>query len=239
MAGAGTLINIAGILVGGLTGMTFGKIMRPRYQEILMLATGVCVLFIGMGGALENMLTITDGQLSSGGTLMIIICFALGSLLGEWLNIERQIARFGEWLKIKTGSRGDTTFVDGFVTASMTICIGAMAVVGAIQDGIFGDYSVLAAKAVIDLILILVMTASMGRGCMFAAIPVGVFQGCITLLARLIQPLMTEQALANLSLTGSIMIFCIGINLVWNRKIRVVNMLPTIVLAVAWAFLPF
>lgn len=239
MAGAGTLINIAGILVGGLTGMTFGKIMKPRYQEILMLATGVCVLFIGMGSALENMLTITDGQLSSGGTLMIIICFALGSLLGEWLNIERQIARFGEWLKIKTGSRGDATFVDGFVTASMTICIGAMAVVGAIQDGIFGDYSVLAAKAVIDLILILVMTASMGRGCMFAAIPVGVFQGCITLLARLIQPLMTEQALANLSLTGSIMIFCIGINLVWNRKIRVVNMLPTIVLAVAWAFLPF
>lgn len=239
MAGAGTLINIAGILVGGLTGMTFGKIMKPRYQEILMLATGVCVLFIGMGGALENMLTITDGQLSSGGTLMIIICFALGSLLGEWLNIERQIARFGEWLKIKTGSRGDATFVDGFVTASMTICIGAMAVVGAIQDGIFGDYSVLAAKAVIDLILILVMTASMGRGCMFAAIPVGVFQGCITLLARLVQPLMTEQALANLSLTGSIMIFCIGINLVWNRKIRVVNMLPTIVLAVAWAFLPF
>lgn len=239
MAGAGTLINIAGILVGGLTGMTFGKIMKPRYQEILMLATGVCVLFIGMGGALENMLTITDGQLSSGGTLMIIICFALGSLLGEWLNIERQIARFGEWLKIKTGSRGDATFVDGFVTASMTICIGAMAVVGAIQDGIFGDYSVLAAKAVIDLILILVMTASMGRGCMFAAIPVGVFQGCITLLARLIQPLMTEQALANLSLTGSIMIFCIGINLVWNRKIRVVNMLPTIVLAVAWAFFPF
>lgn len=239
MAGAGTLINIAGILVGGLTGMTFGKIMKPRYQEILMLATGVCVLFIGMGGALENMLTITDGQLSSGGTLMIIICFALGSLLGEWLNIERQIARFGEWLKIKTGSRGDATFVDGFVTASMTICIGAMAVVGAIQDGIFGDYSVLAAKAVIDLILILVMTASMGRGCMFAAIPVGVFQGCITLLARLIQPLMTEQALANLSLTGSIMIFCIGINLVWNRNIRVVNMLPTIVLAVAWAFLPF
>lgn len=239
MAGAGTLINIAGILVGGLTGMTFGKIMKPRYQEILMLATGVCVLFIGMGGALENMLTITDGQLSSGGTLMIIICFALGSLLGEWLNIERQIARFGEWLKIKTGSRGDATFVDGFVTASMTICIGAMAVVGAIQDGIFGDYSVLAAKAVIDLILILVMTASMGRGCMFAAIPVGVFQGCITLLAKLIQPLMTEQALANLSLTGSIMIFCIGINLVWNRKIRVVNMLPTIVLAVAWAFLPF
>lgn len=239
MAGVGTLINIAGILVGGLTGMTFGKVMKPRYQEMLMLATGVCVLFIGIGGALENMLTITDGQLSSGGTLMIIICFALGSLLGEWLNIERQIERFGEWLKIKTGSRGDATFVDGFVTASMTICIGAMAVVGAIQDGIFGDYSVLAAKAVIDLILVLVMTASMGRGCIFAAIPVGVFQGCITLLAKLIQPLMTEQALANLSLTGSIMIFCIGVNLVWNKKIRVVNMLPTIVLAVAWAFLPF
>ena len=131
-----------------------------------------------------------------------------------------------------------TAFVDAFVTASLTVCIGAMAVVGSIQDGIYGDISTLTAKAVLDMIIILVMTASMGKGCIFSAIPVGIFQGSVTLLARLIEPLMTEQALANLSLTGSAMIFCVGLNLVWGKKVRVANLLPGLIIAVIWAFLP-
>ena len=97
--------------------------------------------------------------------------------------------------------------MDAFATSSLTVCIGAMAVVGAVQDGIYGNYSILAAKAVLDLIIILVMTASMGKGCIFSAIPVGVFQGLVTLLAVFVEPFLTEPALANLSLTGSIMIF--------------------------------
>ena len=145
--------------------------------------------------------------------------------------------QFGCWLKIKTGSEGDTSFVDGFVTASLTVCIGAMAVVGSIQDGINGDYSILAAKAVLDLIIVMIMTASMGKGCIFSAIPVAIFQGAITLLAGLLEPLMTEQALHNLSLTGSVMIFCVGVNLVWGKKIKVANLLPTLVVAVVWALL--
>lgn len=154
------------------------------------------------------------------------------------INIDLRLEQFGVWLKEKTGSSGDTTFVDGFVTASLTVCIGAMAVVGAVQDGIYGNYSILAAKAVLDLIIILVMTASIGKGCIFSAIPVGLFQGLITVLAVFIEPFLTETALANLSLTGSIMIFCIGINLIWDVKIRVANMLPTLVFAVLWDFLP-
>ena len=113
-----------------------------------------------------------------------------------------------------------------------------MAVVGAIQDGILGDYSILAAKAVLDLIIILVMTASMGKGCIFSAVPVALFQGTITFLAQFIEPIMTEQALSNLSLTGSILIFCVGVNLVWGKMIKVANLLPVIFLAVGWAFLP-
>ncbi|MCI9241841.1 MAG: DUF554 domain-containing protein [Lawsonibacter sp.] len=129
--------------------------------------------------------------------------------------------------------------MDAFATSSLTVCIGAMAVVGAVQDGIYGNYSILAAKAVLDLIIILVMTASMGKGCIFSAIPVGVFQGLVTLLAVFVEPFLTEPALANLSLTGSIMIFCIGVNLIWNMKIRVANMLPTLLFAVLWDFLPW
>lgn len=129
-------------------------------------------------------------------------------------------------------------FVNGFVTASLTVCIGAMAIVGAIQDGILGDCSTLAIKAILDFIIILVMTCSMGKGCAFSAIPVFVWEGAVTLLAHLLEPVMTGAALANLSLIGSILIFCVGLNLIWGKKIRVANMLPSVLLAVAAAFLP-
>ena len=128
--------------------------------------------------------------------------------------------------------------MDAFVTASLTVCIGAMAIVGSIQDGIVGDYSILATKAVLDLIIIMVMTCSMGRGCVFSAIPVAVFQGSITALAGLVKPLMTDAALGNLSLVGNVLIFCVGVNLVWGKKIRVANLLPAVVVAVIAAFLP-
>ena len=113
-----------------------------------------------------------------------------------------------------------------------------MAIVGSIQDGLLGDSSILVTKAVLDLIIIMVMTCSMGKGCVFSAIPVFLLQGSITCLARLIQPIMTDAALANLSLVGNILIFCVGINLVWDKKIRVANLLPAIVIAVTAAFLP-
>lgn len=237
MAGMGTIINVGAIIIGGILGLLFGNLLQKRYQEILMTAVAVCVLFIGIGGALQEMMTIQNGQLSSGGTMMMIGSFAIGSLLGEWLNIEQHLEQFGQWLKIKTKSSGDNRFVDGFVTASLTVCIGAMAVVGAIQDGIAGDYSILAAKAVLDLIIILILTATMGKGCVFSAVPVALFQGSITILAWMIEPLMTAAALSNLSLVGSIMIFCVGANLLWDLKIRVANMLPVLVIAVIWAFL--
>ncbi len=234
----GTLINVAAILAGGLGGLLFGNRLSERYQNTLMMANGICVLFIGIAGALEKMFAVNGGKLESGGTMMMIGSLAVGALIGEWLDIDDRMEQFGVWLKHKTGNDGDNRFVDGFVTASLTVCIGAMAVVGSIQDGLTGDYSVLAAKAVLDLIIILVMTASMGKGCIFSAIPVGLFQGSITLLSGLIQPIMTEQALDNLSLVGSILIFCVGVNLVWGKMVRVANLLPAIVVAVAWAFLP-
>ena len=238
MVGLGTIINVIGIVCGGLLGLAFGKRLPERFQTILIQASSVCVLFLGIGGCMEQMLQLSEDKLVSGGSIMMIFCFVLGSIVGELINIDLRLEQFGIWLKEKTGSSGDTTFVDGFVTASLTVCIGAMAVVGAVQDGIYGNYSILAAKAVLDLIIILVMTASIGKGCIFSAIPVGLFQGLITVLAVFIEPFLTETALANLSLTGSIMIFCIGVNLIWNVKIRVANMLPTLVFAVLWDFLP-
>lgn len=239
MVGLGTIINSAAIIVGGVFGHLFGKILNERIQDSLQKASGICVLFIGIAGAMEGMLKLSGSSLSAGRSMLIVTSLALGALVGEILNIEHGFERFGEWLKVKTGNAKDKSFVEGFVTASLTVCIGAMAVVGSIKDGISGDYSILVTKAILDLIIITVMTCSLGKGCAFSAIPVAVFQGLITALARLIKPLMTDGALANLSLIGPILIFCVGVNLVWDKRIKVANLLPSLVFAVAIAFLPF
>lgn len=238
MPGLGTIINTAAILLGGFFGALFGRFLSDNAQDTLTKVCGVSTLFIALSGALEKMLTVENGVIVSGGSMLIIGCLAIGAFVGELLNIEDGFERFGQWLKIRTGNAKDRGFVDAFVTASLTVCIGAMAIVGSIQDGIAGDYSILATKAVLDLIIIMVMTCSMGRGCVFSAIPVAVLQGSITALAGLVKPLMTDAALANLSLVGNVLIFCVGINLVWGKKIRVANLLPAIVLAVIAAFLP-
>ena len=236
MIGLGTMINVAAIIIGGLIGLMCKKISSARYQDTLMQANGVCVLFVGIGGAIQEMMKVSGDSLVSSGTMMIVASFAAGSLIGEWINMEEKMERFGSWLKNKTGNRRENMFVDAFVTASLTVCVGAMAGVGAIHDGITGDYSTLLLKAVLDMLIIFVMTAAMGKGCIFAAIPVGIFQGAITLFARAVQPVMTEQALSNLSLTGSMLIFCVGVNMVWGKKFKVANMLPSIVIAVVCAF---
>ena len=238
MAGLGTVINVAGVLAGGLLGLLMGKGLSRRFQEILIQASGLAVMFLGISGTMEEMLKIVEGGLTSQGSMMMIVCFVAGALLGECLNLEKHMEDFGVWLRERTKSNKDTRFIEGFLTTSFTICIGAMAVVGAIRDGIYGDYSILAAKTVLDTIMVFVMTASLGKGCIFSAIPVAVFQGSITLLSTFIEPLLTEAAMANLSLTGSMLIFCVGVNLIWGNKIKVANLLPTLLVAVAWAFLP-
>ena len=239
VTGFGTIINSAGIVAGGIAGLFSGKLFTLQQQESLNKANGISVLFIGIAGAMEGMLQIQDSALSSGKSMLVVLCLALGTMIGEWLGIENAFERFGEWLKRKTGNSNDAGFVDAFVTASLTVSIGAMAVVGAIQDGLLGDYSTLAVKTVLDAIIIAVMTSSMGKGAIFSAIPVFAFEGCMTLLAKLISPLMTATAIAYLSLIGSTLIFCVGVNLVWGKKLRVANMLPAMLLAILAAYLPW
>ncbi|MBQ6514813.1 MAG: DUF554 domain-containing protein [Clostridia bacterium] len=232
----GAIINTAAIVAGGLCGHLFGKLLKDRHQETLTMACGVGTLFLSIAGAMNYMLH--NDLLPDGGSMLIIACLALGGLIGEILNIESWFERFGEWLKKKTGNAKDRQFVNGFVTASLTVCIGAMAIMGSIQDGISGDWSTLGAKSILDLVIVMVMTCSMGKGCAFSAIPVLLWEGGLTLLATVIKPILTEAALGYLSLVGSVLIFCVGVNLVWGKKIRVANLLPAVILAVIAAFLP-
>lgn len=239
MFGLGTIINTASIVAGGLIGHFTGKLFSKEQQDSLNMACGISVLFIAIAGAMEGMLKIESASLSSGKSMLVVLCLAIGTIIGEFIGIEKGFEQFGEWLKRKTGNSGDLQFVTAFVTASLTVCIGAMAIVGAIQDGILGDYSTLAVKSVLDFIIIAVMTSSMGKGCAFSAIPVLLFEGTITLLARLVAPIMTDLAISYLSLIGSILIFCVGVNLVWGKKVRVANMLPAVIFAVLAAYLPW
>ena len=237
MIGFGTILNTAAIIAGGLGGHFFGKRLSERYQYSLTMTCGISVLFIGIAGAMEGMLSVENGRISSGRAMFVTICLALGTLVGEIINIEDAFERFGEWLKVKTGNSGDGNFVDGFVTASLTVCIGAMAIVGSIEDGIYGDWSILGIKSLLDMIIIMVMTCSLGKGCVFSAIPIFVLEGGMTLLAVQLKGIMTDAAMANLSVIGSILIFCVGLNLVWGKKVRVANMLPALIFAMAAALL--
>ena len=238
MTGLGTIINGASIVAGGLVGHFAGKLIHEEQQDSLTKACGVSVLFIAVAGAMQGMLKIDAGELASGKSMLVVLCLALGTLLGEAARIEDCFEQFGEWLKAKTGNSGDAEFVSAFVTASLTVCIGAMAIVGSIQDGILGDYSTLAVKSVLDFIIIIVMTSSMGKGAAFSAIPVVLFEGGVTLLAKVIAPVMTPLAISYLSLVGSVLIFCVGVNLVWGKRLKVANMLPAVLFAVLAAYLP-
>ncbi len=234
MAGLGTLINALAIIAGGIIGMVFGKKIPERMQETLLKVNGTAVLFIGIGGAMSKMLTIKDGVVNTQGSMMMIGSLAIGTVAGELLDLDGWMHRFGVCLQKKTGNGSDSHFIEGFVSASLTVCIGAMAIVGAIADGIDGNHSVLFAKAVLDLIIVMVMSASLGKGCLFSFVPVVILQGSVTLLAKLIAPLITTAALDHISYVGSVLIFCVGVNLVFDSKIRVANILPAILVAALW-----
>ncbi len=235
----GTIINSIAIIIAGLLGNITGKLFKQEQQDALCKVCGVSTLFIAISGAMEEMMKIENNSLTGTGSMLVVISLAIGTIVGELVGIEAAFERFGEWLKIKSGNGKDAEFVNAFVTASLTVCIGAMAIVGAIQDGISGDYSTLAIKAVLDFIIVAIMTASMGKGCAFSVIPVFILEGSITLLAKLVSPIMTDAAISNLSLVGSVLIFCVGVNLVWGKKLRVANMLPALIVAVIAAYIPF
>lgn len=230
MIGIGTIVNVAAIIAGGCLGTLFRGGLKEHYQTALTRALGLATMFIGIVGALPGMLEVADGQLVGKDTLGMILALALGTLIGEFLDFDGRLERLGRWLKERAARSDDPRFVEGFVTASLVVCIGAMAIVGSIQDGLAGDPSTLYTKSILDFMIVMVFASSYGRGAVFSALPVGVLQGSVTLLAGLVAPLFTPPIIANLSFMGSILIFCVGVNLVFENRFRVANMLPALLI---------
>lgn len=228
MIGLGTLVNTGAVIVGGMAGTMLRSGIPEKYKKIVMQGIGLSVLFIGISGTIKEMLTIIDGsKLDRQFIMLMIFSLVIGGIIGEFLKIEERLEKIGEWFQSKLPAKGGS-FSTGFVTASLVYCVGAMAIVGALEDGLSGSPSTLFAKSILDGISAVIFAATMGVGVAFSAIPVFIYQGGITLLAGFIKPWLTEAVISQMSLVGGILIFAIGINLLEIKKINVGNLLPAV-----------
>lgn len=211
--------------------------LKQQMRDILMQACEVATIFIGAEGTLEKMLIIEEGALETQGTMLLIFSLVLGVLIGTWLDLEQKMDRLGEKIKAAVKAQNDNLFVEGFVNISLITCVGAMAIVGSIQDGISGDYSMLAAKAVLDMVIVMIFTSTYGVGVVFSAVPIFCYQGLITLVAALCGSFISDGMIYDLSFIGSALIFCVGVNVAFGKKFNVGNILPALLVAVFYDLL--
>lgn len=228
--GIGTVVNMLAVVVGGMFGLAVKGGMKEHFQTALIHILGVATVFVGGSGALSGLFHVgEEGKLQTSGEVVMIIALVAGVLIGEFLDIEEKLERFGHFLKSKAGRAEDNRFVEGFVNASLVVCVGAMAVVGSLRDALSADPSTLYTKSILDGLIIIVFASTYGIGAIFSALAIGLLQGSVTLCAALVAPLFSAAVIENLSLIGSVLIFCVGANLAFDAKFRVANMLPALV----------
>ncbi|WP_291636848.1 DUF554 domain-containing protein [Clostridium sp.] len=213
----GTIVNSLSILVGGIIGSLLKNKISNTYNETIMKALGLCVIIIGLKGALQV-----------NNILILIISLTLGSLIGEMIKIEKGIENVGAWLESKVSSRNGVA--NGFVTASLVFCVGAMSIMGSLESGLSKNYSILYAKSLLDGIFAIIFSSSMGIGVCFSAISVFVYQGIITLTASLMKQFLIASVVNDMSAVGGLLIVAIGANMLDIKRIKVGNMLPAIFL---------
>lgn len=224
---------MAAILIGSAAGLLLKGGLPKRFQDTITGGVGLCTIFIGATGALSGLLSVKGAGFETRDTMLMIGCMVVGAAIGEWMNIEDKLERTGEWCKSKIPvGHASSTFVDAFVTSSLMYCVGAMAIVGALEDGLSHNYTTLFAKSIMDGVLSVVFAAAMGIGVAFSMIPVGIYQGGITLLAGVVKPYLTELMIGRMSCIGSILIFALGLNLTTGSRIKIGNMLPAVFLPV-------
>lgn len=236
MRGFGTIINIVTILIGATIGMLLKGGLPERFEKTVKSAAGLSTIVIGITSTLSEMFSVSsDGTISTNNLMLMVISLVIGAISGEAIDIEDKLEKLGNFCKSKASflAKDNPKFVDGFVSTSLLFCVGAMAIVGSIQDGLVGDYTILAAKAVLDGVMSVVLAASLGSGVFLSVIAVGVYQGGITVLASLLEPVMTDVLIGQMSLVGSVLVLGIGFNLLFDKKVvKVGNLLPAVLIPV-------
>ncbi len=215
----GTYVNVIAVLLGGTLGLLLKKGLPERMADILMHGLGLCTLYLGISGSLQ-------GENS----MILIISVVLGALIGEGLDLESRVNHLGEWLESKVAKKDSDkmSIAEGFVTASLLFCVGAMTIVGALQSGLTHNYEMLFNKSILDCVAAVIFASTLGIGVLFSAGFVLVYQGGITLLAQWIEPFLTETIINEMTCAGSVIIIGLGLNMLGLTKLRVMNYVPAI-----------
>ena len=220
----GTLINVLTVLIGGGLGAFLGNRLPERIRETVMHGLGLVTLVLGLHLTMETR-----------NVLIVMVSVLLGAILGEWWRIDTGLERAGEWLRHRVANRFSThsfgRFTEGFVTASLVFCVGPMTILGSVEDGLMGDYSLLAIKSLLDGFAALAFASTLGVGVLFSVITILLYQGGLSLLAGLAQNVLSEAMIHEMSATGGVMILAIGLLLLDLKRIRVANLLPALVIA--------
>jgi len=221
----GTIVNSLAILVGGSLGLVFRRGIAERFKSTVMQALGLSVMIIGLSGALQ-----------SENILLVIFSMVIGSLIGEALAIERKLNQLGKWLEAKL-DRGDGQVARGFMMTSLIYCVGAMAIVGAMESGLTGNHETLFAKSMLDGVSAVIFASTMGVGVIFSALSVFVYQGVITLAAGSLAALLVDAIIVEMAAVGGLLIIGIALNILEIKQVPVGNMLPAIFVPMAYPLL--
>lgn len=231
----GTIVNAIAVVAGSLVGLLAKKGIPTHLEDALHKAMGLAVIVIGMNGVITNMISVNDsGSLSSSGELLLVFSLVIGVVIGELLKIDDHLNGLAGQVERKFHLTG---FAASFVSGTLIFCVGAMTIIGAINDGLRGDSSVLFVKSTLDGISSIVLAATMGPGVLFSAIPILIYQGAISLLAGFLEPFLQGELLRQICGVGYVMVACIGINFMGTFKIKTANFLPALLVPPVWSVL--
>lgn len=235
ITGIGTIVNVIAVIAGSLLGLFCKTLISDKLREGIMSALGLAVFTIGMSGVITNSIVVSGEALSSEFTLLMILSMAIGTLIGTLIDIEKRLDDLGMFFQKRlTRNESNSTFAEGFVSASLLFCVGSMAIVGSLNDGISHDPNILFAKSILDGIMAIVFASTLGVGTMMSCVSLIVYQGGITLCASLVAPYLTDTVIAQMGLVGNILIMAIGFNFVYKPKFKVGNMLPSVFIPVIY-----
>ena len=235
MAGIGTAINAVLVIIGSLIGLLLKKAIPERLKESMVQALALATMTIGITGVINASSTVAEnGTLTGNYAILMVLSMAIGTFIGEIINIEKHLDNMGNYFQKKFSAGTSSTFSQGFVTASLVFCVGSMAILGSFNDALLRDPTILITKSILDMIMSVVFASTLGIGVIFSTITVIVYQGLLTACASFLSPLLTAEVIAQMSFVGSILIAGIGLNFIYTPKLRLANMLPAMFIPLIW-----
>jgi len=230
----GTLVNAVAVIVGGLIGLLLKKGIKESYAESINKTLGLAILIIGANGVISNMFAVEGGKLKSSGELMLVIFLCLGTFAGEIFRLDDRFTKFCNGIEKKFKANN---FASGFINSTVLFCVGAMSIVGSINDGLTGDSSILFIKSALDFVNAIIFGATLGYGVIFSFVPILLYQGGISLLAGTLGGILQGALLEQICMVGYAIIMAIGLNFLLQKKFKTLNMVPALLLPVAYHYI--